>query len=89
MTFHLHETFRPNKVTIAQQPFVIARIGWGYFEIHIVIKFKAWTKLPDMEVDHMLSFDEGGASAGFFIEVEKEWVEKNADKGLVASMGAL
>ena len=33
--------------------------------------------------------DEGGASAGFFIEVEKEWVEKNADKGLVASMGAL
>ena len=36
------------------------------------IVFKKFTKIPKMELDHMLSFDEGGASAGFIIEVEKE-----------------
>jgi transcription initiation factor IIF auxiliary subunit len=74
VVYHLHPTFNPPKVTVSKYPFILARIGWGYFEVHVEVHFKAWAKLPPMELDHMLSFEEGGASAGFFVEVEREWV---------------
>lgn len=39
VTYHLHPTFNPNVIKIDQAPFLIARVGWGYFEIHLVIEF--------------------------------------------------
>jgi hypothetical protein len=53
----------------------LSRIGWGYFEIHVEILFKKWTKLPKMELDHMLSFEDNGASGAFFVDVEKEMAD--------------
>ena len=75
MTYHLHPTFKPSKIVVSQYPFILSRIGWGYFEIHVEILFKKWTKLPKMELDHMLSFEENGASGAFFVDVEKEMAD--------------
>lgn len=61
ITYHLHPTFNPPKIKVSKYPFILSRIGWGYFEVHIEIEFKKWTKLPKMELDHMLSFEEEGA----------------------------
>ena len=41
-----------------------------------------------MELDHRLSFEDGGASGAFFIDVEKEWVDQ-AEKGLIEKMSGL
>ena len=60
---------------VAEYPFILSRIGWGYFEVHMEIVFKKWTKIPKMELDHMLSFENEGAQGAFFIDVEREWVD--------------
>lgn len=89
VTYHLHPTFNPSKIEVKQYPFILSRLGWGYFEVHIEIVFKAWTRIPKMELDHMLSFENGGGpSAAFFIEVEREWVDK-ADKDILKGMAGL
>jgi len=56
----LHPTFKPSVIKVTEPPFLISRIGWGYFEIHMEIVFKKWTGLAKMELDHMLSFDGKG-----------------------------
>lgn len=57
----MHPTFNPPKVTVTESnDFILARVGWGYFEVHIEIVFKKWTKIPKLELDHMLCFEEGG-----------------------------
>jgi hypothetical protein len=43
--------------------------------VHIEIVFKKWTKLAKLELDHMLSFEDNGASGAFFVDVEKEMAE--------------
>ena len=74
VTYHLHPTFKPSKITVSQQPFILSRIGWGYFEVHVEVVFKKWTRLPKLELDHMLSFDDGGKQAAFFVDTEREAV---------------
>ena len=41
VTYHLHQTFRPNIVTIHEPPFYLARRGWGYFTVKADITFKS------------------------------------------------
>ena len=33
VTYHLHPTFRINKVKVSEAPFLLSRVGWGYFTI--------------------------------------------------------
>ena len=33
VTYHLHPTFKVNKIKLTEAPFLLSRIGWGYFEI--------------------------------------------------------
>ena len=72
VTYHLHPTFKPSVIKVSEPPFLISRIGWGYFEIHMEIVFKEWTGLPKMELDHMLSFDDNGKQEAFIVELERE-----------------
>ncbi|CAD8060767.1 unnamed protein product [Paramecium primaurelia] len=61
VTYYLHETFHPNKVTVKQAPFQLQRLGWGVFNIPILIKFKKEYNIPNLEVDHYLSFQGNGS----------------------------
>ena len=33
VTYHLHPTFTPSKIKVEEAPFLLSRVGWGYFEI--------------------------------------------------------
>ena len=46
VTYHLHPTFKPSVIKVTEYPFILSRLGWGYFEVHMEIVFKAWLKLP-------------------------------------------
>ena len=60
VTYHLHPTFRVNKIKVSEAPFLLSRVGWGYFTIQMDIEFQAWTKQPVMRLEHELCFDNKG-----------------------------
>ena len=39
VTYHLHPTFKPSVIKLTEAPFLLARVGWGYFEIDMDIEF--------------------------------------------------
>ena len=45
VTYHLHPTFKPNKIKVSEAPFLLSRVGWGYFEIEMDIEFQPSTGL--------------------------------------------
>ena len=56
----MHPTFKPNKIKVSEAPFLLSRLGWGYFEIEMDIEFKENTGLGTKRLAHMLSFDDNG-----------------------------
>lgn len=62
VTYHLHPTFTPNKIKVEKAPFLLARVGWGYFEIQMDIEFHATTGLKTQRLTHELCFDNKGKS---------------------------
>ena len=42
VTYHLHPTFKVNKIKLTEAPFLLARVGWGWFDIQIDID--VWPK---------------------------------------------
>ncbi|CAK69793.1 unnamed protein product (macronuclear) [Paramecium tetraurelia] len=61
VTYQLHATFRPSVVTVKQAPFQLQRLGWGTFMIPFLIKFKKEYNIPNLTVDHYLSFQGNGS----------------------------
>ena len=39
VTYHLHPSFKPNVIKVTKAPFLIARVGWGYFDVDFDIEF--------------------------------------------------
>ena len=54
VTFHLHKTFRPPVVIVDEAPFIVSRVGWGYFDIKIEVTFKKWTGIKRKTIDYEL-----------------------------------
>jgi len=54
VTFRLHPTFIPTRVIVDNPPFQLRRIGWGVFNIGIIIEFHNNLDLPKLELDHLL-----------------------------------
>ena len=75
ITYKLHPSFG-NCDKEMKLPFRDSYIGWGTFEIPIVIQFRDWMKCEDLEVKHELSFDEEGDFCRFFVSVSKNDWEK-------------
>ena len=72
ITYHLHPTYRINKIVIKEGPFLLSRLAWGYFDITMHIKFKAWTGLGTRELVHELSFTRGGKTESMFAEIDED-----------------
>lgn len=61
VVFELHPTFNPNTVTITKPPFQISRLGWGMFEITIIIHWnKNFIDAEPLKLQHCLSFTGNG-----------------------------
>ena len=77
VTYHLHPTFRPSKIKVTEAPFLLSRLGWGYFNVDFDVEFQDWTKLGTVSMEHMLSFNNKGHTQSILLEVDM------ADEGTV------
>ncbi len=56
VTFELHPTFNPPSVFIEEKPFEIQRLGWGTFNIGILVEFKDNLNIGALNLDFNLCF---------------------------------
>lgn len=77
VTYKLHPTFRPSVIKVTEYPFILSRVGWGYFTLDMDIEFKQWTGLKQMSLEHELSFERDGSSGSFVVEIEQEAIKNN------------
>ena len=89
VTFHLHPTFKPSVITVSEQPFILSRVGWGYFTIYMDVVFQEWTGLAKTRVEHELCFDDNGKSAHLDIDIDGELVHKHLGDNIVKQMEKL
>ena len=72
VTYHLHPTFKPNKIKVSEAPFLLSRVGWGYFEIEMDIEFQPSTGLGVKQLCHMLDFNDKGNTQSILLEVSDD-----------------
>jgi len=77
VTYHLHPTFKPSVIKVDEAPFLLSRVGWGYFTLEMDIEFQKWTGLKTQRIEHELSFDGKGKTHSLTLEVPADGVEKN------------
>ncbi|KAL9657559.1 hypothetical protein ABK040_000986 [Willaertia magna] len=77
----LHPTFRPPTIILRNQPYVVTRLGWGYFTIRIKIYFKQQWHKPPFDYSHTLSFDGNGDMNEVELEFSKVVNENNNNSG--------
>jgi hypothetical protein len=74
--FLLHPTFPYREVDVVKEPFVVRRIGWGYFTIPITIHWQDWLKMEPTQFNHTLCFDGEGKTLNKIVEIDKELLDK-------------
>ena len=72
VTYHLHPTARPAVIKVTEAPFLLSKVGWGYYEIKIEIQFKKWTGLGNKTVAHELCFEGRGKTQSFDMDIGKK-----------------
>ena len=60
VTYHLHPTFKPSVIKVEEAPFLLSRVGWGYFDVEVDIEFQKSTGLGLKKVVHELCFNGKG-----------------------------
>ena len=69
VTYHLHPSFRQNKIKLTEAPFLLSRVGWGTFDIQIDIEFQPSTGLGTKRMSHDLTFQDKGHTQSILLEV--------------------
>ena len=85
VTYHLHPTFTPNKIKVEQAPFLLSRVGWGYFEITMDVEFTKVTGLGTRTLTHELCFENKGKTQSFMIDVDIDSEPGQNDEVKIAS----
>ena len=73
----LHPTYKVNKITITEPPFLLSRVAYGSFNIEVTVVFQAWTKQKPVSLNHMLIFENEGKSFCRFIDGDSTSCHKN------------
>lgn len=73
VTFKLHPTFTPNMIPVADTSFKITRVGWGAFNITMIVEFHDYLNIETMELDHYLDFYKGVSDCNrkVFVDIDK------------------
>uniref|UniRef100_A0A7S3HWI0 YEATS domain-containing protein n=1 Tax=Favella ehrenbergii TaxID=182087 RepID=A0A7S3HWI0_9SPIT len=88
VTYHLHPTFKPSVIKVSEAPFLLSRLGWGYFDVEMEVEFQPSTGLGKKNLVHELCFDEDGKTQSFLIEANAE-NDANFAASLAAQMDKL
>ena len=56
--YYLHPTFNPSVVEVTDPPFLLSRIGWGFFTVTAEVQFRRGFGLTPatIRLDHELNF---------------------------------
>jgi transcription initiation factor IIF auxiliary subunit len=73
----LHPTYKVNKYTLTEAPFLLSRVAYGSFNVEVTVVFQQWTKQKPLKLNHMLEFVEGGKKSHRFIDSDSSRVNKN------------
>ena len=66
--FQLHPTFVPPSITVAEPPFSISRLGWGVFNITVIVEF---TNGQLETFVHKLSFEKSKKQKKYVVNLQK------------------
>lgn len=72
VTYHLHPTFKPNKIKVTEPPFLLSRVGWGWFEVEMDLEFQESTGLGTKRLCHMLCFENKGKTQSVLLELSDD-----------------
>ena len=72
VTYYLHPTFKPSEIVVDQAPFLLARVGWGYFDIEMKVEFQKSTGMKPVKLVHELNFDGNGKTQTFQMDVNED-----------------
>ena len=75
VTYHLVPGFNPMVIKVSEPPFLLARVGWGYFELEAVIEFQPHLKMKNMKIAHVLNFNKSNTSKNILIDFDPELTE--------------
>ena len=67
VTYYLHPTFKPSIIKVTEAPFLLSRIGWGYFEVGMAIEFQPETGLFKKALKHELDFEGNGRTKNILL----------------------
>ena len=56
VTYELVQGFTPRIIKVTEPPFLLSRVGWGYFTLDVNIEFHPHLNLKNMMVEHELNF---------------------------------
>ena len=76
VTYHLHPTFRPRAVRVDRPPFLLSRLGWGYFEVFLDVEFQPWVQLGTERITHTLDFHGRGKTNICAFDIDLESFDK-------------
>ena len=65
VTYKLFPGFKPRVVQLLKPPFLLSRVGWGYFDVEIEVEFHRKFNLSKRTIWHELSFDGQGRTQNF------------------------
>lgn len=85
VVYKLHPTFRPSVVVAHPPHFGICRLGWGTFKVECEIHWNRQLGIPPLDVDHYLSFVEGGGRSSANLDVDPELLARVIGYGDEAS----
>lgn len=75
VTYKLHPTFHPAKIELTKAPYKVTRLGWGVFDIPIILSFKPQYGLQDIKVNHYLSFENYGEQSSTVVQINKKAIQ--------------
>lgn len=82
VTYNLHPTFKPSKIKLTEAPFLLSRVGWGWFDVEMDIEFQPNTGLPKHHLTHELCFEGDGKTQSILLEVDGD----NADASMAKKL---
>jgi transcription initiation factor IIF auxiliary subunit len=47
VTYYLDPGFKPHVIKVTQAPFLLARVGYGYFDVELVVEYHPEYKLKN------------------------------------------
>jgi YEATS domain-containing protein 4 len=74
VSFELHPTFNPPSVFVEEKPFEIQRLGWGTFNIEILVEFNDNLNIGVLNLEYELCF-----TRPITKKIHPIWIKANLD----------